>query len=133
EFRTRFGIPVSDEDVGTAPFYRPAEDSRELQYMRQRREKLGGFLPARSVRCPPLKAPPVEAFKTFFAGSGQDEFSTTMAFVALLKMLLRDKELGKWIVPIIPDEARTFGMDVLFNAIGIYSNVGQLYEPVDAK
>jgi pyruvate dehydrogenase E1 component len=133
EFRTRFGIPISDEDVAGAPFYKPSEDSRELQYLRKRREDLGGYLPARVVRCPPLKAPPLEMFKEFLQGSGDSEFSTTMVFVGLLKRLLQHKELGKWIVPIIPDEARTFGMDALFKPYGIYSNVGQLYEPVDAK
>jgi len=133
EFRTRFGIPISDNDVAKAPFYRPPEDSRELEYMRRRRQELGGYLPARSVRCEPMKAPPLEMFNDFLGGSGTNEFSTTMAFVSLLKRLLQDKELGKWIVPIIPDEARTFGMDAFFKPFGIYSNVGQLYEPVDAK
>jgi pyruvate dehydrogenase E1 component len=132
-FRTRFGIPISDEDVAQAPFYRPPEDSRELRYMHKWREVLGGYLPVREVKCPPLKAPRREAFKEFFKGSGQDSFSTTMAFVGLLKRLLQEKELSKWIVPIIPDEARTFGMEGLFKQIGIYSNVGQLYEPVDSK
>lgn len=133
EFRTRFGIPIDDEDVGMAPFYRPPDESRELTYMRQCRQALGSSLPARVMRCPPLKAPPLEYFKEFLAGSGKDEFSTTMVFVGLLKRMLQNKELSKWIVPIIPDEARTFGMDPLFKQIGIYSNVGQLYEPVDAS
>ena len=133
EFRTRFGIPINDENVVDAPFYKPADDSRELQYLRQRRQALGGSLPARIPRCPEFKAPRPELFTEFFQGSGQDQFSTTMAFVALLRRLLQDKETGKWIVPIIPDEARTFGMDSLFKQYGIYSNVGQLYEPVDAR
>ena len=133
EFRTRFGIPISDADVASAPFYKPADDSRELQYMRERRKELGGSLPARSVRCPLLKAPPLEYFKEMLQGSGESEFSTTMAFVGILKKLMQHKELGKWVVPIIPDEARTFGMDAFFKTFGIYSNVGQLYEPVDAK
>jgi pyruvate dehydrogenase E1 component len=133
EFRTRFGIPISDDDVAEAPFYRPPEESRELEYLRQRRKALGGPLPARSTRTPTLKAPPLELFKDFLQGSGDTEFSTTMAFVGLLKRLLQHKDLGKYVVPIIPDEARTFGMDAFFKPFGIYSNVGQLYEPVDAK
>src|SRR5438132_6858081 len=132
EFRTRFGIPISDKHVAEAPFYKPPDDSRELLYLHQRRRALGGYLPSRTVRCPPLKAPDKTLFKDFFQGSG-NEFSSTMAFVGLLRRLLQHKELGKWIVPIIPDEARTFGMDGLFKPFGIYSNVGQLYEPVDAK
>jgi pyruvate dehydrogenase E1 component len=133
EFRTRFGIPISDKHVAEAPFYKPPEDSRELQYLRERRKTLGGSLPARSVRCPLLTAPPLDYFKDFLQGSGDNEYSTTMVFVSLLKRLLQHKELGKWVVPIIPDEARTFGMDAFFKPFGIYSNVGQLYEPVDAK
>ncbi len=133
EFRTRFGIPISDKHVAEAPFYRPPEDSKEIQYLRQRRKELGGYLPARQIRCAPLPAPPAELFKEFYAGSGDDTPSTTGVFVAILRKLLHDKEIGKWIVPIIPDEARTFGMDALFKPYGIYSNVGQLYEPFDAK
>jgi pyruvate dehydrogenase E1 component len=133
EFRTRFGIPISDQDVAEAPFYKPPEDSRELLYLHKRRQELGGYLPARTLHCPQLQAPPLELFKDFLQGSGTNEFSTTMAFVGLLKRLLQNKEIGKWIVPIIPDEARTFGMDAFFKPFGIYSNVGQLYEPVDAK
>src|SRR5438105_1370658 len=133
EFRTRFGIPISDKHVAEAPFYKPPDDNRELQYLHDRRKELGGSLPARVVRCPPLAAPPLELFKDFLQGSGTNEFSTTMAFVGLLKRLLQNKEIGKWIVPIIPDEARTFGMDAFFKPFGIYSNCGQLYEPVDAK
>ena len=130
-FRTRFGIPISDDDVAEAPFYKPHDESKELQYLRQRRKELGGFLPARVVRGSSLKAPPLEYFKDFLAGSGKNEVSTTAAFVGILKKLLGDKQISKWIVPIIPDEARTFGMEGLFNQYGIYSNVGQLYEPVD--
>ena len=133
EFRTRFGIPISDQHVAEAPFYRPPEDSKEIQYLRQRGKELGGYLPARQVRCEPLPAPPAELFKEFYAGSGEDTPSTTGVFVAILRKLLHDKQLGKWVVPIIPDEARTFGMDALFKPYGIYSNVGQLYEPFDAK
>jgi pyruvate dehydrogenase E1 component len=133
EFRTRFGIPISDADVAGAPFYKPPDDSREVQYLHRQRQRLGGYLPSRVVRCPPLKAPRLELFKDYLKGSGQDAFSSTMVFVGLLRRLLQDKELGKWVVPIIPDEARTFGMDAFFKPFGIYSNVGQLYEPVDAK
>jgi pyruvate dehydrogenase E1 component len=133
EFRSRFGIPISDDDVAEAPFYKPAEDSKEMQYLRQKRKELGGFLPARQVQCAPLKAPALDLFKDLFAGSGQRAFSTTMVFVEILKRLLHDKDLAKWIVPIIPDEARTFGMEGMFKQYGIYSNVGQLYEPYDAK
>ncbi|HZT80152.1 MAG TPA: pyruvate dehydrogenase (acetyl-transferring), homodimeric type, partial [Gemmataceae bacterium] len=133
EFRTRFGIPLSDEDAEHAPFYKPPDDSREIQYLKRRRQELGGYLPARVVRCPSLKAPGPEFVAAYSKGSGTDRASTTMAFVDMLRRLLRDKELGKWVVPIIPDEARTFGMDSFFKPFGIYSNVGQLYEPVDAK
>src|SRR5216684_1973065 len=132
EFRTRFGIPISDDDVADAPFYRPADDSREIQFLLKRRRELGGCLPARTVRCPAVKAPKPELFKEFYKGSGDNEFSTTMAFVGLLRRLMEQKEIGKWIVPIIPDEARTFGMEAFFKKFGIYSNVGQLYEPVDS-
>jgi pyruvate dehydrogenase E1 component len=133
EFRTRFGIPISDEHAAEAPFYRPPDDSREIEYLRKRREKLGGYLPARAVHYPPLAAPPRKLFSDFLQGSDGKEASTTAAFVEILKALLKDKEHGKYIVPIIPDEARTFGMDSLFKPFGIYSNVGQLYEPFDAK
>jgi pyruvate dehydrogenase E1 component len=133
EFRSRFGIPIADENVADAPFYLPSDDSREIAYMRQRRQELGGFLPARSVTCPPLAAPKAEFFEDYFQGSGKDTPTTTSVFVAILRRLMQDKELGKWVVPIIPDEARTFGIDALFKPFGIYSNVGQLYEPFDAK
>jgi pyruvate dehydrogenase E1 component len=133
EFRNRFGIPLSDKDAEHGPFYKPADDSRELIYLRERRKALGGFLPARTVNCPKLKAPGPEFVALYGKGSGKDEPSTTMAFADMLRRLMRDKELGKWVVPIIPDEARTFGLDAFFKPFGIYSNVGQLYEPVDAK
>jgi pyruvate dehydrogenase E1 component len=133
EFRTRFGIPVADEHAHHAPFYRPPAESRELEYMLERRKELGGFLPERRVHYEPLPLPKPELFQEFLKGSGDDTPSTTSAFVAILRRLLQSKELGKWIVPIIPDEARTFGMDSLFKPYGIYSNVGQLYEPFDAK
>src|SRR5207302_867645 len=121
------------EDVAEGPFYKPPDDSRELHYLRKGRETLGGSLPARTLKCPQFKAPPLDLFKDFLQGSGTNEFSTTMAFVGLLKRLMQNKEIGKWTVPIIPDEARTFGMDAFFKPFGIYSNVGQLYEPVDAR
>jgi pyruvate dehydrogenase E1 component len=133
EFRTRFGIPISDEECVELPFHKPAEESREITYLKERRKELGGSLPARRTEYTPLTAPPRDAFKDFFKGSGKDSVSTTMSMVLILRRLLQDKNLGKWIVPIIPDEARTFGMDAFFKPFGIYSNVGQLYEPVDAK
>ncbi len=130
-FRTRFGIPISDEEIADAPFYRPADDSTELQYLRERRKALGGYVPSRSVRVEPLHAPIEPLFEEFFKGTEGRKASTTMVFVRMLSKLLRDKEIGELIVPIIPDEARTFGMEALFRAIGIYSHVGQKYEPVD--
>ena len=133
EFRARFNIPISDEHIAEAPFYRPAEDSRELRYMRERRQVLGGSLPIRQTKYPPLEIPPLEAFRTFFKGSGTEGVSSTAAYVGILSVLLADRNIGKSIVPIIPDEARTFGMDPFFARIGIYSNVGQRYEPVDAN
>jgi pyruvate dehydrogenase E1 component len=130
-FRTRFGVPISDADIGHTPFYRPAEDSPETSYMRERRKALGGFVPARKVRCEALPAPAHEQFEEFFKGTEGRKASTTMVFVRLLSKLLRDKEIGRLIVPIVPDEARTFGMEALFRAVGIYSHAGQVYEPVD--
>jgi len=130
-FRTRFAIPISDDEVAEAPFYRPPEDRPEMQYLRERREILGGYVPARRNEVEPLKVPPRALFSEFDRGSGEREIATTMAFVRILAKLLQDEEIGKYIVPIIPDEARTFGMDPLFRQFGIYSHVGQLYEPVD--
>jgi pyruvate dehydrogenase E1 component len=130
-FRTRFGIPISDDEIADAPFYRPADDSIELQYLRERRKALGGYVPTRSVRVEPLHAPIDPLFEEFSKGTEGRKASTTMVFVRILAKLLRDKEIGELIVPIIPDEARTFGMESLFRAIGIYSHVGQKYEPVD--
>ncbi len=132
EFRSRFGIPLSDHDVAEAPFYRPPEDSPEIQYLRARRNELGGYVPKRSIRARPLQlAHHDDLFQEFFEGSEGREVSTTMAFVRMLSKLLRDPEFGKLVVPIVPDEARTFGMESLFRQVGIYSHVGQLYEPVD--
>ncbi|MFH1195748.1 MAG: pyruvate dehydrogenase (acetyl-transferring), homodimeric type [bacterium] len=131
EFRTRFSIPLSDEDVTKAPFYRPPEDSAEIRYIKERRKILGGYVPKRVVKASPLKTPSEELFHEFFAGTEGREVSTTMVFVRILAKLLKDKELGHLIVPIVPDEARTFGMEALFRQIGIYAHTGQLYEPVD--
>ncbi|MCW5890995.1 MAG: pyruvate dehydrogenase (acetyl-transferring), homodimeric type [bacterium] len=134
EFRTRFGIPISDEALASAPLYRPAPDSEEATYLRERRAALGGPAPARRVHCEPLPPPAPGLFEEFFAGAGDDrKVATTMAFVRLLAKLLRDEHVGRYVVPIVPDEARTFGMEALFRQCGIYSHVGQLYEPVDAK
>jgi pyruvate dehydrogenase E1 component len=130
-FRTRFGIPISDEEIAEAPFYRPPDESAELQYMRERRKALGGYVPTRSVRVESLQAPIEPLFEEFYAGTEGRAASTTMVFVRMLSKLLRDKEIGDLIVPIVPDEARTFGMESLFRAVGIYSHVGQKYEPVD--
>jgi pyruvate dehydrogenase E1 component len=130
-FRTRFGIPVSDDEIAEAPFYRPPEDSDELKYMRDRRKALGGPVPSRKVRVEPIQATLEGVFDEFFKGTDGRKASTTMVFVRILSKLLRDKEIGQLIVPIVPDEARTFGMESLFRAIGIYSHVGQKYEPVD--
>lgn len=131
EFRTRFGIPISDEEVSKAPFYKPADDSPEMKYLRDRREKLGGSIPFRNTKVLPIKTPSEEVFAEFLKGTDERAVSTTMVFVRILSKLLRDKEIGKFIVPIVPDEARTFGMESLFRQVGIYSHVGQLYEPVD--
>ncbi|HYL09156.1 MAG TPA: pyruvate dehydrogenase (acetyl-transferring), homodimeric type [Candidatus Acidoferrales bacterium] len=132
EFRSRFGIPISDDDCADAPFYRPPDDSPEVQYLRARRQELGGYVPKRTVRAEPLQlAAHDELFREFCEGSEGREVSTTMVFVSMLRKLMRDPEIGKLIVPIVPDEARTFGMESLFRQVGIYSSVGQLYEPVD--
>ncbi|MBT3012697.1 MAG: pyruvate dehydrogenase (acetyl-transferring), homodimeric type [Candidatus Thiodiazotropha sp. (ex Lucina pensylvanica)] len=131
-FRDRFNIPISDDQIGAAPFYKPPTDSPEMQYMHQRRQDLGGYLPQRRSKVEPLQVPALDEFKTLLEGSGDRDQSTTMAFVRLLNMLVRNKTVGKQIVPIVPDEARTFGMEGMFRQLGIYSSVGQLYEPVDA-
>ncbi len=131
EFRTRFNIPIQDDKVVDTPFYRPPEDSPEMKYLRERRESLGGYLPQRFETSTPLQTPSEELFEEFYAGTEGREVSTTMAYVRILTKLLKDPGVGKLIVPIIPDEARTFGMEALFRQCGIYSHVGQLYEPVD--
>ncbi len=130
-FRDRFSIPVSDEIISDIPFYRPADDSPEILYLKKQREALGGYLPARSSEIAPLTIPPLEDFASVTKGLGERELSTTMAFVRILSILLKSKELSSLIVPIVPDECRTFGMEGMFRQIGIYSPVGQLYTPVD--
>ena len=133
EFRSRFGIPINDEEVVDTPFYRPPTDSEEMQYLQERRTALFGYVPARTVKAQPLETPTLDQFGEFLKGSERFEVSTTMAFVRMLGLLLRNKNIARRIVPIIPDEARTFGMDPLFREIGIYSPKGQLYEPVDSE
>ncbi len=130
-FRTRFAIPIEDEHVAEAPFYRPAENSPEIQYLKERRKELGGPLPERRPRGGPIKFQPGDLFHEFHTGSEGREVSTTMIMVRLLSKVLRSEDVGKLFVPIIPDEARTFGMESLFRQVGIYSHVGQRYEPVD--
>ncbi len=131
-FRDRFNIPIADKDLDEVPFCRPAADSEELEYLHERRKSLGGYLPARRTSGPALPVPALEMFKTQLDGTGEREISTTMAFVRMLTALTRDKQIGKHIVPIVPDEARTFGMEGMFRQVGIYASKGQLYEPEDA-
>ncbi len=130
-FRSRFGIPLSDEEIEKLAFYRPADDSPEIAYLRKRRQELGGYIPKRVNRSKPLTEVPNEIFDEFYTGTESRKASTTMVFVRMLAKLLKDPKLGHLIVPIVPDEARTFGMEALFRQVGIYSHVGQLYEPVD--
>ena len=132
-FRDRFNIPVADEDIARLAFKKLDESSDEARYLREKRASFGGFLPTRRKEAPPLAVPPLEAFQPVLEGTGEREISTTMAFVRILTILLKDKNIGKNIVPIVPDEARTFGMEGLFRQIGIYSSVGQLYTPQDAE
>jgi pyruvate dehydrogenase E1 component len=132
-FRDRFNIPVRDEQIGdTVPYCKPDPDSAEFEYMMERRQSLGGFLPRRRAKSKSLPVPPLETFRTQLEGTGEREASTTMAFVRMLTALTRDKQVGKHVVPIVPDEARTFGMEGMFRQIGIYASQGQLYEPQDA-
>ncbi|TDJ41673.1 MAG: pyruvate dehydrogenase (acetyl-transferring), homodimeric type [Gammaproteobacteria bacterium] len=131
ELAKRLDIPLSDEDIAAARFYRPADDAPEIRYLKEHRQALGGYLPVREVRCERLKAPPLKFFKDMLDGSGKRKVSTTMAMVRLLSKLMRDERIGRFIVPIVPDEARTFGMDGLFSQAGIYSPEGQHYRPVD--
>ncbi len=130
-FRTRFNIPVSDKEIGETPFYKPAADSPEMVYLKERRAALGGHLPSRQDGSVPMACQTEEIIREYYAGSGDRPLATTMAYVHLLTKLMRDPEIGKLIVPIVPDEARTFGMESLFRQAGIYSHVGQLYDPID--
>jgi pyruvate dehydrogenase E1 component len=132
-FRERFNVPISDEDIAELRYYKPAEDSEEALYLKRRREELGGFYPVRRKEADPLQVPGLDAFHSQIEGSGKREYSTTMAFVRILSALVRDKNIGPRIVPIVPDEARTFGMDGMFRQVGIYSSMGQLYTPQDAE
>lgn len=131
-FRNRFSIPISDEVIGQAPFFKPSDDSPEMKYLRGRIAEMGGSLPARRRKAAPLQTPALPAFESFLKGTDGREISTTMAFVRILSMLVKDEAIGKLIVPIVPDESRTFGLDGLFRQLGIYSSVGQLYQPQDA-
>ncbi|HYB64851.1 MAG TPA: pyruvate dehydrogenase (acetyl-transferring), homodimeric type, partial [Steroidobacteraceae bacterium] len=132
-FRDRFNIPVADDELAQLPFRKPTENSEEASYLREKRAALGGYMPQRRHDAPPLVIPLLEAFSSILEGTGEREISTTMAFVRVLTILLKDKNIGRNVVPIVPDEARTFGMEGLFRQIGIYSAVGQLYTPVDAE
>ncbi len=131
-FRDRFNIPIPDDQLESVPFFRPAEDSEEMRYLKERRQKLGGSLPQRVSKCPVLEVPELSLFQQQLDGSGDRQISTTMALVRMLTALIRDKKIGRHIVPIVPDEARTFGMEGMFRQIGIYSSAGQLYTPQDA-
>ncbi|MBD3345262.1 MAG: pyruvate dehydrogenase (acetyl-transferring), homodimeric type [Chitinivibrionales bacterium] len=133
DFRSRFGIPISDEQVAEAPFYSLPQDSDEYKYLQERRKSLGGYIPHRQNRAEPITMPDDSVFNEFYEGSGDREVATTMAFVRLLGKLLKDKSVGSMIVPIVPDESRTFGMESLFRQFGIYSHTGQKYEPVDVS
>ncbi|WP_252178046.1 pyruvate dehydrogenase (acetyl-transferring), homodimeric type [Endozoicomonas sp. 4G] len=133
QFRDRFDLPIKDEDLAALPYFKPAEDSPEMVYMRKHREKLGGFIPQRREQSDVhLQIPELSAFDAVLKGSGEREISTTMAYVRVLAALAKDKKIGKHVVPIIPDEARTFGMEGMFRQLGIYSAEGQMYEPVDS-
>jgi len=131
-FRDRFNIPIPDDQISSAPYFKPPADSPEMAYLHERRAALGGYMPSRRVQANTLAIPPLETFKALLEGSGDREMSTTMAFVRFLTSLTRDKSIGKFVVPIVPDEARTFGMEGMFRQLGIYSSVGQLYKPVDS-
>ena len=131
-FRDRFSIPIADDKIPEVPYYRPPEDSAEMQYMRARREALGGPMPKRRREAPHIQVPDLHLFDAMLKSSEDRDMSTTMAFVRILTQLLRDNKVGRYVVPIVPDEARTFGMDSLFRQYRIYSSVGQLYEPEDS-
>ena len=131
-FRDRFSVELSDKEAVKAPFFKPKANSKEIKYLKQRREELGGYLPSRVVKNKKMNPPDIKIFQELLDGTGDRSISTTMAFVRLLTIICRDKEVGKYVVPIIPDEARTFGMDPLFRQLGIYAHKGQLYDPVDS-
>ncbi|MGB1141495.1 MAG: pyruvate dehydrogenase (acetyl-transferring), homodimeric type, partial [Halioglobus sp.] len=131
-FRDRFAIPINDRELANVPYYKPDDDSPELRYMRERRAALGGQIPARRADLTSLEAPPLAAFGNQLKSSGKREISTTMAFVRILSSLVKDADIGERVVPIVPDEARTFGMEGMFRQLGIYSSVGQSYTPQDA-
>jgi pyruvate dehydrogenase E1 component len=131
-FRDRFDLPITDEQVESLSFYKPAADTPEMLYMAERRAAMGGSVPARRRKGNELTIPPLSAFENMLVSSGDREISTTMAFVRILSTLVRDKEIGKFVVPIVPDEARTFGMEGMFRQLGIYASQGQLYEPMDS-
>ncbi len=131
-FRDRFNIPIPDSQIASAPYYKPSEDSEEMQYLHARRRDLGGYLPTRRSEIGSMDIPELDTFKTLLDSSGKREMSTTMAFVRFLSSLIRDQRVGKLVVPIVPDEARTFGMEGMFRQLGIYSHVGQLYTPMDS-
>ncbi len=131
-FRDRFNVPIKDEDLENVPFYHPGEDSPEIKYLQERRKALGGYVPSRRAKSEAIEVPPLKAFDSITKGTDGREISTTMAFVRILNVLLKDKKIGKRVVPIVPDEARTFGMEGMFRQYGIYSSVGQLYDPVDS-
>lgn len=132
KFRDRFDLPITDEQVESLSFYKPAEDSPEMKYMAERRAAMGGFVPQRRRKGNELTVPPLSAFENMLTATGDREISTTMAFVRILSTLVRDKQIGKYVVPIVPDEARTFGMEGMFRQLGIYASQGQLYEPQDS-
>jgi len=132
EFRSRFGIPISDDQLAETPFYRPPDDGSLVTYLHKRRQSLGGYVPSRTPKSAFLTTPSEKLFEEFYKGTDGREVSTTMVFVRILSKMLRDKDIGKLIVPIVPDEARTFGMEALFRQCGIYAHTGQLYEPVDS-
>ncbi|WLQ12025.1 pyruvate dehydrogenase (acetyl-transferring), homodimeric type [Hahella aquimaris] len=131
KFRDRFGVPISDDEIENLPYYRPAPDSPEALYMKKMRESLGGFLPKRRKDCQPLQIPGLDAFDAVLKGSDGREISSTMAFVRVLNALVKDKQIGGRVVPIVPDEARTFGMEGMFRQLGIYTSEGQKYVPND--
>jgi pyruvate dehydrogenase E1 component len=133
EFRSRFGIPISDEEVANAPFYKPPESSLEIKYLKERRKVLNGPVPSRPLVHPKSEVPTLAEYSAFVKDSGGKPMSTTMGFVRLLSRLCKDKKIGKQIVPIVPDESRTFGMEGMFREVGIYAHAGQLYEPVDSE